>query len=192
MKIISTLSAITLIGLPMLSMAQDTDSDPDATPRIYLGGNYGYVKVKDADDFDDDNDALQGIVGVQFNRFVAIEGSYIDFGSYGNSVAKASTDGMTLALKGILPLTDIFSLYAKGGQLWWDSDYKVLGLKGDSDGTELFYGVGVGFALTDHLDLNVEYMRYTVDLDEDEVGPFADISDEQDLDHASVGLLFKF
>lgn len=192
MKLLPVLSMMTLVSTPLFAAAQDYASEPEDRPQFYVGGNYGYLKVKDADDFEDDNDAIQGIVGFQFNRFFAVEGSYIDFGDYGNSVAKASTDGGTLALKGILPLTDFFSLYLKGGMLWWDSDYEVLGVDGDADGDEPFYGVGVAFALSEHFDINLEYMRYAVDLEDDEIGALGDVSDEQDLDHASVGVLFKF
>ena len=56
---------------------------------FYVGGNYGYLRVEGEDDFDDDKDVWQGLVGYKFNEWIAIEGGYIDFGDYGNDLAGA-------------------------------------------------------------------------------------------------------
>ena len=75
MKYLTHLSIVTalLIPAPLVSASNDDDSG------LYVGGNYGYLKVKDDDDFDDDNDAYQLIIGGDFNAFIGVEGSYIDF-----------------------------------------------------------------------------------------------------------------
>ena len=91
-------------------------------PGFYVGGNYGYLNVDGEDDFDDDNDVWQALAGYRVNRYFAVEGSYIDFGHYGGDIARAKTDGYTLGIKGMLPLTESIGVYAKAGQLWWDSD----------------------------------------------------------------------
>ncbi|RLT96033.1 porin family protein [Ketobacter sp.] len=190
MKYLTHLSIVTalLIPAPLVSASNDDDSG------LYVGGNYGYLKVKDDDDFDDDNDAYQLIIGGDFNAFIGVEGSYIDFGKYGGNVASADTDGYTLALKGTLPLTDFFSLHAKGGQLWWNSDYEVVGFDGSADGDELFWGVGAAFAVTQNVEITFDYTRYNVEFSEDEVGLLAtdSIDSDVDLDHAAAGVRFKF
>lgn len=178
------------------SMAQDNKES-----GLYLGGNYGLLKVKGADEFEDDQDMMQGIIGGQLNKYFAIEGSLIYFGEYGGNVAQAEVDGKTLALKAMYPFTEHFAVYGKGGQLWWDLDYTIDGgllgsYKGDTDGSEPFWGVGVAFGLTENLDLNLEYTRYNVEFEAEEIGAAAAFvnrtSYETDLEQASVGLQYLF
>jgi len=159
----------------------------------YIGANYGYLKIDGEDDFDDDDDMLQGIVGYRFLPFLAVEGSYIDFGEYGGDFAVASTDGFTLAVKGILPITQSFDLYAKLGQLWWETDYEIGDFDGDFDDQGLFFGGGLAFGITDSLTVNAEYVVYDTELD---AGDVADGADDTDFDttfhQASVGLEYRF
>ncbi len=193
MKTTLAYSMIAAMLIPSASMAQDRKES-----GIYVGGSYGMYKVEGEGkgegnaDFDDDQDVIQGFLGGQVNKYFAIEGSYITFGEYGGNLAKAEVDGMTLGVKGFLPLTDIFSIYAKGGQLWWDADYEVLGYSGSTDGSEPFYGLGVAFSVTDRMDINLDYTRYEIELETDEVGLFASDTYDSDLDQASVGIRYLF
>lgn len=171
------------------SVAIAGENKPD-DHGLYLGAHYGYLKAESDDDFDDDSDAFQGLVGYRFNNYFAAEGGYIDFGNYGNNLAKASTDGYTFALKGMLPLTEQFGLYLKLGQLWWEADYDVLGFNGSEKDEGLFYGAGVSFDITDRLALNAEYVMYDLDLDASDVSDDADF--DTDLDHLSLGLAYRF
>ena len=111
-KAITGLSAITAIfSMASISTHAQTNTIDAQDSGFYIGGNYGYLKVEGEDDFDDDKDVWQGVAGYKFNEWIAIEGSYIDFGDYGNEIAGAETDGYTAAIKGMLPLTERFSLY---------------------------------------------------------------------------------
>lgn len=160
---------------------------------FYAGAGYGYVKSKGADDFEDDNDAGRVFIGGQFSQVFSVEGSYIDFGKYGGNVASADIDGYTLALKAGIPLGEHVTLYGQGGQLWWNADLKALGASGDTDGEELFYGAGVAFALTRNLDLRLEYTRFNVEFEEDEIGIFAESDDlDTDLDYVSAAVQYNF
>lgn len=160
---------------------------------LYLGAAYGYVKSEGADEFDDDNDVGRVFVGGQFNQVVSVEGSYIDFGRYGNSIASSDIDGLTLAVKAGLPVGEYFTLYALGGNLWWDADLEALGVSDSADGQELFYGAGGSFALSHGLDLRLEYTRFNVELERDEVGIFATSDElESDLDYISLALQYTF
>ena len=108
---------VALTAFASVAHAQDMSTNDSG---LYVGGNYGYLKVDgdgDDNDFDDNNDVWQGLVGYRFNEFFAIEGGYTDFGSYGSSYANAETDGYSAAVKGILPLTDQIEFFAKAGQL---------------------------------------------------------------------------
>lgn len=182
-----------LMVLPLSSVSFAGNQSGVDHQGVYVGAGYGLLKAKGSDEFDDDNDAGKIYIGAQFNQFIAIEGSYIDFGEYGGNVAKADVDGNTLALKLSLPLGNHASLYGVGGQLWWDADVSVLNAKGDTDGEELFYGVGAAFALTKNLDLRLEYTRFNIEFEREEVGVFADIDDtDTDLDFASASLQYTF
>lgn len=191
----TVLPAALIFSLSSAVFAQSETKSPGSYG--YIGGNYGYLNVDSDDDFDDgfddDNDAYQGYIGAALNPYVALELGYMDLGSYGNNAARASTEGVTAGVRLTLPVAPALAVYAKAGQMWWETDYRVLGVKGDADGDEPFYGAGVAVRLTDHLGLNVEYVRYEVDLDHDEVGILAGSShSQQDIDYASVGVMFKF
>ncbi|MDF1645300.1 MAG: porin family protein [Pseudomonadales bacterium] len=157
---------------------------------LYLGANYGYLKIESADDFDDDSDALQGVIGYRLNNYLAIEGSYIDFGDYGKNGAKASTDGYTVAVKGMFPFTEHFGVYVKLGQLWWETSYDILAFQGSTEDEGLFYGAGVSFGVTDSLLLNAEYVVYDHELEASNVTSSSNF--DTDLEHASVGLEYRF
>ncbi|MAR90557.1 MAG: outer membrane beta-barrel protein [Pseudomonadota bacterium] len=169
-------------------------AQPNDEIGFYAGASYGLLKVKGDDEFDDDQDAYQLLAGATFHKYFGVEGSYIDFGSYGGNLAKADVDGFTLAVKGILPVTDFFSVYAKGGQLWWDADYDVLTYDGGTDGDELFWGLGVAFSVAPQVDITLDYTRYNVEFERDEIGLLAsdNIDTDTDLDHASAGIVFRF
>ncbi|MFA7554994.1 MAG: porin family protein [Spongiibacteraceae bacterium] len=182
-----------IAGATVASSSVMAASEPTNESGVYLGANYGYLKVDSEDDFDDDKDAIQGLIGYRFNNYIAVEGSVIDFGSYGEKLAKASTDGYTFAVKGSLPLAERFGLYVKLGQLWSETDYKVAGFKGSDDDDALFYGGGASFNLTENLVLNAEYIVYDIDLNADKVSEDVDDTDfETDFEHASLGLEYRF
>ncbi|WP_417760522.1 porin family protein [Shewanella sp.] len=170
------------------SMAAESDVKNDS--GLYVGGNYGYLKIDGDDDFDDDNDVIQGLIGYKFNRYIALEGSYIDFGKYGSSVAGAETDGYTAALKLIAPIGERVEIYAKGGQLWYDTDYHVAGINGGDDDTGVFAGAGVGFKITENFLINAEYTWYDAEIDAGDVVDGADTS--TDFKQASIGLEYRF
>lgn len=184
-----------LIAIPMLTMVMASPLAMAQAPKengVYIGAGYGLYKLKDADDFDDDSDAISAVIGFKANPYLAVEGGYVDFGDYGGNLASASTDGMSLALKASLPFAERFAVYGKIGQLWWETDYDVLGIRGDTDGSELFYGIGASFAASERVFFDLDYTRYTVEFEESEVGLFANGDFESDIDHASLGVRFLF
>lgn len=162
---------------------------PEA-PNLYVGANYGVYKDRGGD-FDEDDDFKEFLVGLQFNSFLAVEGSYLDFGSFGGDVGKADIDGYDLAIVGRLPVTDSFSLFAKAGQLFWDADVRVAGLKDSYDGDEPFFGVGADFYVTNNLAVVLEYDRYKIDLEDSNLpGPGSNF--EGDMDTFKVGARLAF
>lgn len=166
------------------AMADDNDSG------IYVGAGYGEfdTKIKNIEgvtdvigDIDTDDGAWKVFVGWRFNKFLSIEGDYIDLGNpRGNFDASGSDGDYNLELAGFgayvigtLPIT-IFELSAKVGYYFHDVELDVnldnIGggngnvLHTDDNGEALVYGVGAGVTLIDHINLLIEYEL--MDLDE--------------------------
>ncbi|MGI2184755.1 porin family protein [Shewanella oncorhynchi] len=188
---ILTLAAIiSLASFSAYSHADNMSNSDAAENGIYVGANYGYLKVDGDDDFDDNSDVMQGLVGYKFNKYLALEGSYINFGDYGNGLANAETDGYTAALKVMLPIADRVELYAKGGQLWYSTDYDVVGFSGNDDGEGVFAGAGVAFKVTDRFLINAEYIWYDADINVDSVANGG--KTDTDFNQASIGVEYRF
>ncbi|QBL10268.1 porin [Rheinheimera sp. D18] len=161
---------------------------------IYVGAAYGLLNVDgDDQDFDKEDNASRLFVGAQFNQAFSLEAGYIDFGQYGNNIFNTELDGYTLALKAGLPLGERFTLYAQGGNVWWKADISATDDKADVDGSDLFYGVGMSYALSKNLDLRLDYTRFDVKFDRDEIGILADIDNfDTKVDYVSVGIQYTF
>ena len=165
-------------------------ADPNSGPHAYIGANYGGYKDRGGD-FDEDDDFKEAIIGAQLNQFLGLEASYIDFGSFGGDVGKADIDGYGLAVVGRLPVTESFGLFVKGGQLFWDADVRVAGLKESYDGDEPFYGIGADLKVSDHFVVALEYDRYEVDLENSSL-PAPATNWEGDMDTVKLGARFRF
>ncbi|MGI1987697.1 porin family protein [Shewanella glacialipiscicola] len=189
-KILTLAAVISLASLSAYSHADNMSNSDAAENGIYVGANYGYLKVDGDDDFDDNSDVMQGLVGYKFNKYLALEGSYINFGDYGNGLANAETDGYTAALKVMLPIADRVELYAKGGQLWYSTDYDVVGFSGNDDGEGVFAGAGVAFKVTDRFLINAEYTWYDADINVDNVANGG--KTDTDFNQASIGVEYRF
>ncbi|WP_289028414.1 porin family protein [uncultured Paraglaciecola sp.] len=187
-KILSSLTAIAL-ATSFNSFAQSNSNEDLNGSGFYLGGNYGYLRVEGDDDFDEDKNVFEGIVGYRFNQYIALEGSYINFGDYGTDIARADVDGYTAAIKGTLPINDTFSLFVKAGQLWSETDYNALDYNRTVDDESVFLGGGVAVNNTSNFVLNATYSVYDTSLE------FDDVDDENfdtDFKQASVGFEYRF
>lgn len=164
-------------------------------PEFSVGAGYGLTKIKDGD-FDEDEAAKKIFALVKFNEYIGVEASYIDFDEASNNGLALDADGKTLALILEAPITEGISLYAKGGQLWWDADASVnssaFNVSDNYDGDETFWGGGVKFRLAEHLDLRVEYERFNFDISRDEIDVLQTSDIDMDVDFASVNLQFTF
>ena len=182
----------TLTGLTLFSSAAMAQSDDD-DHGVYLGANYGYLKVDGDNDFDDDKDAYQLNLGYGFNQYFALEGSYVDFGDYGDDLANADTDGYSAGIRLSLPVSDMFSVHVKGGQLWYETEYSIAGISDDYDDQALFAGIGAKFHLSRSMAVTFDYTLYDADLDVDEAtDDIDDANFSTDLKFAAVGFEVKF
>lgn len=171
----------------------------DKPVGFYVGGHYGRYST-DNDNFDDeDNDLYDVVIGGLIMPYFGIEGAYSDFGKLegSNDFGSAEADLTGYSLAGFLrmPVGDKVGIYAKAGQIWWRSDINVeaLGLRYAEDikGNEPFYGVGVDFFVTDNFNIDVEYLRYKVDLSDSSLPDSID-DYENEFNTAKVGAKFYF
>ncbi|MGI5308244.1 porin family protein [Rheinheimera sp. WS51] len=159
----------------------------------YVGASYGLLKADGDEDFDKEDNATKLFIGAQFHQTFALEAGYIDFGNYGNSVFNTDLDGYTLAIKAGIPLGERFTLYAQGGNLWWNADINATDESSDADGSDFFYGAGMTFAISESWQLLLEYTRVDVKFDRDEIGILAEIdSFDTKFDQASLGVKYIF
>lgn len=154
----------------------------------FIGAKYGGFKSSGGD-FDDERDFYELLAGYQFSPYLAVEGNYTDFGSYGNSLTRADVDGFGAAVVGQLPITNVFALYAKGGMFWSDGDVEVLNVSGHFDDKSPYYGLGANLMFSEYFGLNMEYKRY--ELEYDSSTPDFD-DDDSDLDTLTVGASYYF
>lgn len=173
------LAAAALLAVPtsaVLAQATDTTDrwfprqDRQFEPGFYVGGGVGYFRVEEQDffgpddDLDDEQVSLKAYAGGDFMPWLSAEAGYVNFGEVGDA-STLEADGWTVAAMAQLPIGN-FAPYAKVGHLWWDADVGPGGAT--DDGNDWFGGLGVRFALTQALDMRVEYERYELaDVDVD-------------------------
>lgn len=183
-------SAVTLISCSALmaspALAQPGSGYSDG-PHAYIGANYGLFRARGGE-FDDEDDLLELNAGYFFNPHFGLEASATWFGEYGGSIASADVYGYGLAAVGRLPVTDTWSLYAKGGQFFWRADVTTEVGDTDFDGDDLFYALGTDIRLSEGLSLVIEYTRYEIDT---RASDFPGV-DNTDLDTLKAGIRLRF
>jgi OOP family OmpA-OmpF porin len=128
---------------------------------FYLGAALGQASLKiddleldlDAFDYKDDTMSIKIIAGYRFMGFLAVEGSYVDFGSFKDGT-RGDGDPVSLETKlkgfdafamGMLPL-GLADIFVKFGVVSWDADItRAIGeitSFGSDSGTDMVYGVG--------------------------------------------------
>ncbi|WP_039914996.1 porin family protein [Cellvibrio mixtus] len=182
-------------GLFSSAVAAQSDDNWRLNPEFSIGAGYGVTKLKD-EDFDEDEAAKKIFAVVKFNEYIGLEAQYIDFDDANNGALNFDAKGKALDLILELPVTEGFSVYAKGGQLWWDADANIdtqaFVLSDDYDGDETFWGVGAKFRLAEHLDLRLEYERFNFEISRDEIDVLQTSSIDMDVDYANVNIQFTF
>lgn len=131
----------------------------------YLGGSLGRAKLKEwctvgptdvLTACEDTDTAWKLLGGYRFNRYVAIEGTYIDWGKVTGTVnatnVSAEHTSMGVAAVGSFGFTPQFSVFGKAGFLMTEQEIRrstaTSSGGSDRDETEFHYGLGVKFAFT--------------------------------------------
>ena len=149
-----------------------------------------------------DNTSTGGKVfgGYQLNPNFAIEGGVFDLGRFnysgntssGNYFGRSRVHGLNLDLVGTLPLSDRFSVLGRVGAAYARTADDILGSgvvsplinsNRKTNSTNVKYGVGLQYAITDALSLRAELERYRVS---------DPIRNRNNIDMASLGLIYRF
>jgi hypothetical protein len=159
------LACILLLGFASTALA-------DNDQGLYLGAGVGYFRLKAEQipgaqpitgEFDSEDVSFKAFAGWRFNRYLAAELDYIDFGKPNEDVSgvevNASINGVAPYLVGTLPLGPL-ELFAKVGYLFYDlkievADQEVSSLSGDQD--DLLYAAGLGITLFGRVNAALEY-----------------------------------
>jgi hypothetical protein len=123
---------------------------------LYLGAGLGDYSAEIDDlgdiDFDAGDNASKILAGWRFNRFVAVQAEYTDFGdstqTAGPLAFTANTKGLTPSVVGTLPVGPI-ELFGKAGVIFYDFEVDTPGNGRliDTSGEDLVLGVGIGATL---------------------------------------------
>jgi OOP family OmpA-OmpF porin len=187
------------LGAASYAAAQDSG--------FYIGAGVGQSQAKDACDAgsgvvltscDDKATAWRVFAGYQFNKYIAAEGAYEDWGKFeatgtvlGTSVnASLKAWGIDASAVGFLPLVDWFSLLGRVGGTYWDlkAEGAVPSLGGSASisdtGFSLHYGLGVQFLFAHQFGIRAEYTIY------DSIG--SDSTGKSDIHMYGASLFYRF
>jgi len=146
---IALTAALALLAIPAIA----------ADNGFYLGASVGQTQLEidelgediQSADFSGDDMAYKVFAGFRFLTFLAVEGSYRDFGAPEDQVAEldgtvtADLTGYDVAAVGYLPL-GIADIFAKAGMVSWDADLSLdAGSFSESvsdSGEDPLYGLG--------------------------------------------------
>lgn len=136
----------------------------------YVGVGVGKVDL-DEETFDDPT-GFELIGGYTINENFAVEVSYVDFGKASDNEPpefKISADSLTVGAVGIIPIESKVELFAKVGFHSWDIEATQAGYGkiAEDDGTDLFWGLGGNYKLSDQAAIGVKYMKYDFGSDVD-------------------------
>jgi len=101
-----------------------------------------------------------------------MEAGYHDFGDFEqrftingvSNSASLSADGFTLGMKATRPLSTKISVYGRAGMFFWDGDAEVNNVsQATPEDTNPYFGAGLGYAMSDQLQLIGDWTRYKLE-----------------------------
>jgi OOP family OmpA-OmpF porin len=146
----------------------------------YVGGALGQAKVTDWCDTsgapagaslpacEDTDTAWKVFGGYRFNRYFAVEGTYVNWGEVTGTVQAASgarTDvsaeqtSLGVAAVGSFEFTPQFSVFGKAGFLSTEQEARAGSTTTDGSDTEFHYGLGLRFAFTQNWVARAEWEK---------------------------------
>lgn len=176
----------------------------DAPSASEFDSELASIGITASSSVDDTDTGWKLYGGIMFNRNFAVEASYADLGELSidsrvtapfNGNLNTTWEAQTVAVSvlGILPLAYNFELFGKVGIHYWDAELTATATAGggvgtgsdDDTGTDLLYGIGATYNLTNNFALRAEWERYNNIGDDNSTG-------ESDVDMWSAGVQFSF
>lgn len=170
-----------------------------ASAQFFLGGSIGQSDVDDeittglidSGTVDGKDTAWKIFGGYMFNRHFGIEAAYINAGevSYSGTFSgfpvtggKVELTAFNVSVLGNLPINEQFSVFGKVGLFSWEAEASdITGgfpFSGSEDGTDISFGVGVGYNFTPNFGVRAEYELFQ--------------TDNADASLISIGLVWRF
>ena len=156
---------------------------------------------------EDKDTAFKVFAGYRINKFLSVEGLYLDFGKPTSKAsltdgfdtislsASFEASGLGVAAVGFVPISDAVSLLAKLGLFRWkletkatlsDTAFATSATSSDSaSGSDAMYGIGLEFPAGEQWIVRMEWEQFKDIGDENETG-------QSDFDLMSINALFKF
>lgn len=190
-SLLSITTAAVLLAAPALAHAE--------TSPYYVGGQYAKQTVEIDTGFgnlDLDFGTVALVGGYKVNQYFAVEARYAfgvkdeSFSDEEYSTKIKVNNQMALLAKGIMPLSDEFSVFAVAGysKTEYKTSFRELEISGSEKDSEngIMYGIGAEYHLNDKFSLSLEYAMLP-DLEDDE-----DDSAVADVSQISVGVSYHF
>lgn len=102
---------------------------------------------------DDEDTGIKIFGGYKFNPNFGVEASWVDLGEVSvagpGGSASFAVDGFGLAAVGMIPLNERFGVFGKVGLYMWDVSGGGLATGISDDGSDIMFGAGVNWNLTD-------------------------------------------
>ena len=151
--------------------------------EIYVGAGVGRSEFEQADvsglgGIDADDTGYKVFAGAYFMKYVGVEASWVDFGTFDQTLnpsipttATASADAIAVYGVGKFPILPRFDVFGKFGFASWNADTTVTTMIGMTnvpnsesfDGTDAAWGLGVQFQLVSGLWIRGEYETFEVE-----------------------------
>lgn len=170
-----------------------------ASAQPYLGFSLGQSDIDDeitaglitSGSVDGKDTAWKIFGGYMFHPNFGVEAAYIDLGEvtysgefFGSPVTggKVEVSGFNISALGNYPVSEQFSVFGKIGLFIWDAEASdITGgapFSTKEDGTDISFGLGVGYNFTRNLGIRAEWERFE--------------ASEADANLISIGLLWRF
>jgi len=181
-RAIPLLALCVLSGFSQTSLAAYQEKAPGS--YTYIGYGVGYGRINGEDFTNANNDLTESrvswkaILGTKINQALSIEAQYVDFGAADKNTDRIKASGWTAGATMDFMQGSSLTPYGKVGALFWETDNLFSGISLHQKGTDLTLGLGLRFAVTDHLVIRTEYERFAMD--------------NSDVDNLSATLQYNF
>jgi len=158
----------------MAAVTATIASLPASAAEFYVGASWLSTSAEfdtAVDNFDTDDSGWKVFGGANFGKFLGVEASYRDLGTFSETIGTNSLDAdLTVydaELRGILPIGKALELFAKVGYgnvaVDFDLSDGTTASSGSDDDWEVLYGVGVGIKLGEGFGVRAEWEEWDVD-----------------------------